>query len=1191
MKKVLLFTLSFLALALCAENLLNAPNFSDRFGGFGSWTTKNDGALTRLKGQGPDGVDAIAIDLAKSDRLQQTGLKLIAGERYLIGGVVRTKGFTAGKKSVPTFYITNRNWEKEAKAPAIPADTDGQWVKVEREVKIPESKDGLYSFILYCAGGAGELALAEAYVIPVSDRAKQESARAPQWDTDNLLLNSDFVSKDLGPWRSVGGAGVDILEGQGIGGVNALKLDFAGCRQFRQTNLELVAGEKYLIGGWVRTSNFVPGKNGAAFIVYNANWAKDVKTAKFPADTKGKWVHLQREVVMPPSKDGNYVFTIYGDGATGNFEVCNPYLVPLSKEAKKKSHSPREFKNLIRNAEFVGDDTHLDFWDSYLSRFPGAVKLLPGAGPNGQNALKIDMTRCVNFSQGGFKLVQGEKYRVGVWMRTRDFVAKSSQVVISNHLWTIGVGTGNFPRDTHGRWVRWERDVTAQESKSGKYNFNIYAGKCSGEIEICYPYLIPLSEKAAAGASAEPLWQENLPLIVPFQPILTKILAATGEFECCVVYPAGGPFTDYVCRVSYAGTDGKFGEPKSFPFDKDGLSKVAMGPLPEGPGKFRLEMVRKSDGKVILTSDWSMNAITPIPPNGKRLNNFVVEIFRGPLENKEYSFTAWEDGWYRIGFTEPQKEATAKLDGAAEPVVSFSEGEISETMRFLKRGKHTVKVENAAPGAELIIAKVPQLPVFAFTLADKNYYDVDPSSNRVPPTGFRMSGDFARKYLWHSFNTYFFNNVWYPRSEIEKWADAELKRRGFDMQACDGLPIAVWSDYKAMIENVKTNEAWKTTDGRILDETLPSAAAPIQVAMIRMAHAMQDSEKRIHVWEDVQYMPYFDWPVIHRPLIGAFSNASKGRGKLLLETYILSTPDTESMEEYFAKFVKQMTVVKQYIKDPQERFMYFIGNYQTAGVWCANRYPQTDMKYFFDRYMQVIATAPDCLGLAGFGCYSIASGDEEMQRWICKLFRHYCIEGRTDLVSDRYGFKLNPGFISGNLEFEDGFNGWDSRPAEKGSLVPHRIAGYAQKYQCRRMNGLPGGDTCALFTRSAKGPNKLSRKITGLTPGKNYNLIFMTADPADIENKNFERDKKIVFDATFDGATVVPEWSYDRRAGGKQFQNNPIEIQTRKIVFRADRPEVTVTFSDWLSDTEPGGPVGGRRLLNFISVTPRFEVE
>ena len=71
----------------------------------------------------------------------------------------------------------------------------------------------------------------------------------------------------------------------------------------------------------------------------------------------------------------------------------------------------------------------------------------------------------------------------------------------------------------------------------------------------------------------------------------------------------------------------------------------------------------------------------------------------------------------------------------------------------------------------------------------------------------------------------------------------------------------------------------------------------------------------------------------------------------------------------------------------------------------------------------------------------------------------------------------------------------------------------------------------------------------------------------------------------------MPEWSYDRRAGGKQFQNNPVEIQTRKIVFRADKPEVTVTFSDWLSDTEPGGPIGGRRLLNFVSVTPHFERE
>ena len=878
-----------------------------------------------------------------------------------------------------------------------------------------------------------------------------------------------------------------------------------------------------------------------------------------------------------------------GDGAFGNFEVCDPFLLPLSGNAKKTSRSPREFKNLIRNAEFVGEGQHVECWDSYNARFPGAVKLLPGAGPNGRNALKVDMTRCVNLSQGRFTLVEGERYRLGLFVRTRDFVAKSSQVVVSNHLWTIGVGTGNFPRDTDGQWFRMEKEVTIQPSKSGKYNFNIYAGKCSGEIEICYPYLIPLSEKAAEGSSLEPPWQESLPLIVPFQPLLTKILAATGEFECCVVYPAGGPFTDYVCRVRYAGTDGKFGEPKSFPFDKDGIGKVALGPLPEGPGKFRLEMVRKSDGKVILTSDWSMNAITPIPPSGRRLNNFVVEIFRGPLENKEYSFTAWEDGWYRIGFSEAQRGATAKLDGAAEPVVSFSEGEISETMRFLKKGPHTVKVENAAPGAQLIIAKVPQLPVFAFSLADRNYYDVDPGDG--PLTGFRTSGDFARKYLWHAFNSYLFNNAWHPRSRIEKWADAELKRRGFDLQACDGLPMAVWSDCKAMIEDVKTNEAWKTTDGRILDESEPQAPPPIQVALIRMAHAVQDCEKRIHIGEDVQFMPYFDYPAIHRPLIGAMSNASRGRGKLVLETYILSTPDPESMEEYFAKFVRQMTVVKQYIKEPQERFVYLIGNYQIAGIWCANRYPQTDIKYFFDRYMQVIATAPDCLGLAGFGCYCIDSGDEEMQRWICKLFRHYCIEGRTDLLSEQYGFKLNPGFISGNPEFEDGFNGWDSRPAEKGSLVPHKIAGYAQKYQCRRMNGLPGGDTCALFTRSAKGPNKLSRKITGLTPGKTYSLLFMTADPADIEDRSFPKGKRIVFDATLDGATILPKWGYDRRAGGKQFQDNPVEIQTRKIVFRADRPEVTVTFSDWLNDTEPGAPAGGRRLLNFVSVNPYFAGE
>ena len=42
------------------------------------------------------------------------------------------------------------------------------------------------------------------------------------------------------------------------------------------------------------------------------------------------------------------------------------------------------------------------------------------------------------------------------------------------------------------------------------------------------------------------------------------------------------------------------------------------------------------------------------------------------------------------------------------------------------------------------------------------------------------------------------------------------------------------------------------------------------------------------------------------------------------------------------------------------------------------------------------------------------------------------------------------------------------------------------------------------------------------------------------------------------------------------------------LVFKAEKPEAGLTFSDWSDDSAPGAPAGQEILLNKVSVTPYF---
>ena len=74
--------------------------------------------------------------------------------------------------------------------------------------------------------------------------------------------------------------------------------------------------------------------------------------------------------------------------------------------------------------------------------------------------------------------------------------------------------------------------------------------------------------------------------------------------------------------------------------------------------------------------------------------------------------------------------------------------------------------------------------------------------------------------------------------------------------------------------------------------------------------------------------------------------------------------------------------------------------------------------------------APEFFGLYGLMVYKSTYAEEEAVRWCGRLFRHYCIEGHTDLLSERYGFKYRLDHIQ-NGDFDDGLTGWTVSEAEK----------------------------------------------------------------------------------------------------------------------------------------------------------------
>lgn len=582
-------------------------------------------------------------------------------------------------------------------------------------------------------------------------------------------------------------------------------------------------------------------------------------------------------------------------------------------------------------------------------------------------------------------------------------------------------------------------------------------------------------------------------------------------------------------------------------------------------------------------------------PQGRRLNNFVTELLAADLKNGDCTFVNPRAGWVFIGLDRPYRGATVRLDGGTDPVILFREGEPSETMRWLDEGEHRLAVAGAA-GGRLVVRTIKPMKQTARTFANET---TDISCGRE---GYGW--EFFRRWLIPNYNIFVVGAGWKRRTATEERmvrGNRLLAERGKRLTAaCDIRPFhqdELRADYEKMRRKVCETSAVREGIPIEVDEHQVNAGKDKMDAFAEATWTMVAEHRDLPMMVDYCDLP---WRVFtnftgQASSISATLNTGGGHGVLVPEMYLGAMRSEEKMlkqEEFALAYVEAL---RKLMPSAPSHVMHLMNGWLTLGDWTSYSSSEVDLKYIYDHYVHRLATDPAFHDVGGVGMSTLAC-NEEMARWVARLVRHYCIEGRTDFLSEKLGYRLRPEIVK-NGDFMDGATDWTLAPADGGALKVDRRERFGGKIgQCRMQRDTNReGEFFAAFTRSAKGPNVLSQKVAGLVPGRCYALTYAFADLDNVEKPDsVEPDR--AFSASLTCAAFVPELliateapsAVARKKAKREGKPTHCVMFTHRLVFRATAADGVLTFTDWADPSAPGGEAGCRHLVNYIGICPYY---
>ncbi|MBQ3097511.1 MAG: hypothetical protein IJC66_05080, partial [Kiritimatiellae bacterium] len=661
--------------------------------------------------------------------------------------------------------------------------------------------------------------------------------------------------------------------------------------------------------------------------------------------------------------------------------------------------------NLILNGKFEADQVDVPtYWRS--SDPDGVLKIMscrPSGGPGG-----IPSVRFINPSGGKIQtfslrqydltLVKGGRYRISAWVRTREFRPRRFGIIVINARWRLSGGIEKV--EPTADWHKLEAEIDMFDSLDGRYSIAIFMQKFTGEIEVADVALEPLSEDAKAGSKPSADSTAALrPRLVPWEPLLSEIPANTRTvtYRFCGELPKDTAEKDCKVVVTVDGCRKQLSYPLS---EFIGITLPTDAPA---DGKLRVSLVGK-DGAALVDDvrRYALKQPKNLSSAGhRRLNNFVTEILNAPINSADasFEFTALRDGWSYIRVEDAEKPSVF-LDG--REVVNPA-WETPETFRNIRSDVHKIKVVGAKGGRIIVRSVVETLnypPCCDSYVKENGSYGWDFFKKHVMPNATTQNGGMIPKE--HLAEYFSHGGEWFSNFVAAKHIKTSEELPDLISKSSRFTPLCY--------------------SGTTIDEFFLGSTDSIERYGngLKMFAERDPGEKRIYTW--VIGKPGTDG--LSREFFATSANASKGRGKLLFEVYCRTKPTEEMARRYLRDYIKE-TIDRCRLAYPRAEAStgLILGNFNQIPLISAVHHPEVDYKHYLDMQMNYMANDPAFKGLACTGYWGSYYGDHEMHRWSMALLRHYCIEGRTDMLSARYGFKYIPGILK-NGDFRGSFSSW-----------------------------------------------------------------------------------------------------------------------------------------------------------------------
>jgi hypothetical protein len=589
----------------------------------------------------------------------------------------------------------------------------------------------------------------------------------------------------------------------------------------------------------------------------------------------------------------------------------------------------------------------------------------------------------------------------------------------------------------------------------------------------------------------------------------------------------------------------------------------------------------------------------------RRLNNLVAELLEVSSisqSSKAFTFTRPSAGWIFVTATFKGNGAVRiMLDdnagGDAVVVHHAEEGQLSEGMRYVAQGAHRLQVEckGKVKVDRLLVKAIPELIHcgLGFDPQIKSYglYDMA----------------FLKKDILPNVTTLIIPSSLKPAQDvIDDW-----HRQGKKLVA----EVGVDSQARTVEENFKYwtgfYERAPFIDGIIIDEFIVNnpMTRPGGTLSAERQRRMEQERQRHEVYAEAISKIRADDRYKNKMLYAYVGGSGKNLNQEIIGTNLIRAIIGSEYRVALERYLHEMSSPKG-SQDALQLFIDGIADWEARqpgvkkhmviafGLFSMppggiNKQPNVDYHVWMDQQMNVVANHPVMAEMAGLNWWTSQLADEETVRFVGKLYRHYGIEGKTNLLT------RDPLFLTHiqNADFERGVEGWTLHPAEDGSIGTNRFARYG-RIEGRYMGlGRPAdpehiGDTFLWMKRSEKGPNTFSQTVKDLEPGRLYSMKMFSCDYNDLFNpkaKKMEEANKFIGKVVIEGVDIDAKKSFTEMYASNPQPKIPVWITYHWKVFRAKGTSAKLTVSDWPSETEPTPPFGQEQTFNFVEIQPYHE--